>query len=234
MTMGEASGPLFGHSALPERTPGRPWRIAAGQSTLRSMIEHVDSAMRSWLADVNPPIEATLTLAKVREQRSRRDNYLADVRADDGRVVGRRRATRFFELDYRCTLVADTADSHRSIGGLLQLLVDHESIPGAHLGTELSELGTPIEVAIAASEDDTSVLVVRVVLPVNPTVDGDVGPPTTALYLDLVPPSGQPRPLAEETIAPVPAPGDRTWTTVRRRELIGRATTSVRTDGPTS
>jgi hypothetical protein len=67
----------------------------------------------------------------------------------------------------------------------------------------------------------------RVVMPVVPSPDRQVGPPATSLHLDMAPPPVVRRPGA--ATAPVVTPDrvevpveERKWTTVRRRELIGR------------
>jgi hypothetical protein len=70
---------------------------------------------------------------------------------------------------------------------------------------------------------------VRVVLPVQPTPDRQIGPPATSLHLDMGPPP-EPKvrgtalvpvatPSSDDVVGPMP---ERKWTTVRRRELITR------------
>ena len=83
---------------------------------------------------------------------------------------------------------------------------------------------------LVASPAGTAAVVLRMVLPVEPTPEREIGPPVTSLHLDMVPPpeprhgraaGGRSAAVARRTIVPIE---ERTWTTVRRRELIGRQT----------
>ena len=210
------------------------------------MIEHADAALEAWLSTLDPPIDITferagddgaasraakrpvlsLVLTSVREQVNKRDTEIADLRSDDGRVVGRQASTRFFELDYLCTVAGPARDSHRALGDLLQLLVDHNIVPVEHVPEELAALGYPIDALLVSPPTSMAALTLRVVLPVQPTPDRDIGPPATSLHLDMAPPPvpkqfGTPKALlsGEVPVGPVP---EKKWTTVRRRELIGR------------
>ena len=81
------------------------------------MIEHADAALEAWLSTLDPPVDISferltddagsgsrgtkrpvlsLVLTSVREQLTKRDNQITDLRSDEGRVVGRQAATRFF------------------------------------------------------------------------------------------------------------------------------------------
>lgn len=209
------------------------------------MIEHADAALDAWLATLDPAVDVTfdrvtdaqsgsakrpllsLVLTSVREQNDKRDNQVSDVRGDGGRVVARRRATRFFELDYQCAVAGPAREAHRALGDLVQLLVDHDVVPAEHVPAELGELGHPIDVQLVASAAGTAAITLRVVLPVEPTPEREIAPPATSLHLDMTPPpeprragSTGGRPAAVDAGA-VPME-DRKWTTVRRRELIGR------------
>ncbi len=210
------------------------------------MIEHADAALEAWLSTLDPPIDITferagddgaasraakrpvlsLVLTSVREQVNKRDTEIADLRSDDGRVIGRQASTRFFELDYLCTVGGPARDSHRALGDLLQLLVDHNIVPVEHVPEELAALGYPIDAMLVSPPTSMAALTLRVVLPVQPTPDRDIGPPATSLHLDMAPPPlskqfGTPKalPAGEPAVGPVP---EKKWTTVRRRELIGR------------
>lgn len=216
------------------------------------MIEHADAALAAWFATLTPPVGVAferaeegggesadartgkrpgprptllLELTRVREQHDRRDNQIDEVR-EGGVVVGRRRATRFFELDYRCTVSGPIGDAHRALGDLLQLLVDHDVVPSSYVPAELHELGHPIDVQLVASPVPAAGVTVRLVLPVRPTLSTDVGPPTRSLHLDMAPPPGRtPGATTGATTGAasgdLPPIGERRWTTVRRRELIG-------------
>jgi hypothetical protein len=213
------------------------------------MIEHADAALEAWLSTLDPPVDVSferltddgaagargakrptvsLVLTNVREQIDKRDNQVTDLRSDEGRVVGRQAATRFFELDYLCTAGGPARDAHRALGDVLQLLVDHDVVPSEHVPEELRTLGYPIDATLVGSSSSLAALTVRVVLPVQPAPEREIGPPATSLHLDMAPPP-QPRrpgttttvaaPAAEAQVGPVP---ERKWTTVRRRELINR------------
>jgi hypothetical protein len=251
----EASGPLLGHSGLPERTSTRAYRIVKSVGTMGTMIEHADAALAAWFATLDPPVDVSfdrplagevtdaaptgasgaasggkrsgarptlqLSLANVREQRDKRDNQVDEIR-DAGRVVGLQKATRFFELDYLCSVAGEVRHAHRALGELLQLFVDHDVVPASFVPEELQALGHPIEIHLVASAMPGAALTLRLVLPVRPTVSSDVGPPTRSLHLDMAEPPDRSPGLA--TVAPVPdlpPIGERRWTTVRRRELIG-------------
>jgi hypothetical protein len=217
------------------------------------MIEHADAALESWLSTLDPPIEIvfgrptatsgvdpegesaapvlTLVLTSVNEQSSKRDNQIDDVRSSDGRVVARQRSTRFFELDYVCSFQGPARDAHRALGDVVQLLVDHDVVPSTHVPDELAELGYPLDVRMVAPSSPVAAITMRLVLPVQPTADRDIGPPTTSLHLDMSPPPGERAPDAadadqggvqDESDGAATVVGERKWTMVRRRELIGR------------
>jgi hypothetical protein len=210
------------------------------------MIEHLDAALEAWLSTLDPPVDVSfdrpddagarsgskrpvlsLVLTSVREQSDKRDNQVNDVRSA-GRVVARQRATRFFELDYLCSVAGSARDAHRALGDLVQLLVDHEAIPTTHVPDELAALGHPLDIQLVAPASSVAAVTLRVVLPVMPTPDREIGPPTTSLHLDMAPPPVVRRP-GMAAAAAEPGPDrvevpieERKWTTVRRRELIGR------------
>jgi hypothetical protein len=215
-----------------------------------TMIEHLDASLEAWLSTLDPPVDVgfdrpddaggsagsarrsarpllTLVLTSIREQMNKRDNKVSDVRATDGTVVARQGATRFFELDYLCSVGGPARDAHRALGDLVQLLVDHDAIPVAHVPEELAALGYPIAVQIVAPPTSVAAVTLRVVLPVEPSADRQIGPPTTSLHLDMSPPpqvganAGAPVSPNQDGAPEVPI-GERKWTTVRRRELIGR------------
>lgn len=205
------------------------------------MIELADAALEAWLATLDPPVEVTferpdpaprtatrqsaspvlaLALAAIREQTDKRDNRVTDVREGD-RVVERRRATRYFELDYQCTVAGPARDAHRALGDLLQLVVDHDVVPVEHLPPELASIGVPIDVSLVAAPAGAAALVLRVVVPVEPAPQREVAPPATSLHLDMTPPpaAAPARELVSGSVVPME---ERRWTTVRRRELISR------------
>jgi hypothetical protein len=127
-----------------------------------------------------------------------------------------------------CSVSGPARDAHRALGDVVQLLVDHDVVPVEHVPDELSALGYPIDVQLVSPPASVAAVSVRLVLPVQPTPNREIGPPATSLHLDLGPP---PEPKIRGTaLVPVAAPPaevvgplpERKWTTVRRRELITR------------
>lgn len=214
------------------------------------MIEHADAALEAWLSTLDPPVDVSferltddagasgrgkqrpvlsLVLTSVREQLNKRDNQVTDVRSDEGRVVGRQAATRFFELDYQCTAGGPVREAHRALGDVLQLFVEHDVVPSEHVPDELRQLGYPIDTTLVSSVSPIAALTLRVVLPVQPAPEVQIGPPVTSLHMDMAPPPQTRKRGAPAAIASPPPPAEpvgplpeRKWTTVRRRELVNR------------
>ena len=77
------------------------------------MLEHADAALESWFAQLGVDVSferaddsarakrptVSLVLHHIRERTEQRDNEVRDLRDDDGRVTGRQRSDRFFEVD---------------------------------------------------------------------------------------------------------------------------------------
>jgi hypothetical protein len=209
------------------------------------MIEHADAALAAWLATLDPAIDvsfeppgerpakrpvATLLIRSIRERTKQRDNEVRDVRDGGGRVVERQRSTRFFDIDYVCSVAApEPLAAHRALGAIIQLLVDNEQVPVDFVPSELAELGHPIDVHLTPGGPSVGAgVVIQVVVPVRPTADRFIAPPAEELHLDMAPPP-RPRqtavatPLAGRVTAPVDAVAElaaKRWTRVRRRELI--------------
>jgi hypothetical protein len=208
------------------------------------MIEHADAALAAWLATLDPRVEVSfeppgdtpaehpvvaLLIRSIAERTRQRDNEVRDVRDGGGLVVARQRSTRFFDVDYVCSVAGEPRRAHRALGSIIQLLVDHERIPTAFVPVELAELGYPIDVHLAAGGPAVgAAIVIQVVVPVRPTADRTIAPPAEELQLDVLPP---PRPRQTAVATPLPgrvaAPVDavaelaaKRWTRVRRRELI--------------
>lgn len=211
------------------------------------MIELVDVALAGWLSTIDPAPEVSferrlptgdddrsevrvvLVLGRVAEQVAKRDNRVDDVRGDDGAVLARQRPTRYFELDYWCAVTGAASDAHQALGALVQRLVDHDVVPPEFLPAPLADLGMPIDVELVTPANAAAALAIRVVMPVRPAPDLEVSAPATILHLDMSPPPG-----STESRTAVDAHGrrpeavpieERRWTTVRRRELMGRQAT---------
>jgi hypothetical protein len=205
------------------------------------MLEHADAALESWFAQLDVDViferaddagstkskrpAVSLVLHHIRERTEQRDNEVRDLRDDEGRVVGRQRSDRFFDIEYVCTVGGGHRDAHRALGAVIQLLVDAEQVPNEHVPAELAELGHPIDVSMVTSATPTASsggIVIQLVVPVRPAAERDIGPPAEHLHLEMRPPPGA---EAREGAGPDgdesdPEPLDRKWTTVRRRELI--------------
>jgi len=242
------------------------------------VIEHIDIALRDWLtealdvnavefgrgagaaADTGAPSRgrrssaattASLRLVGVTERDDRRSNAVTDLRADDGRVIGRRGAARVFDLDYVCEVDGDAIDAHRVLGQLLGLLIDNDTLPAdfvpdAVVPEELTKHDVTIEIELAPPEvaERASVattdacVAVRATVPIWPSVDTQIGEPAEHLHLDV-----GPEPRATEPRAAVDADGgsdddgaagsgpipplERKWKTVRRREFIAPGSTAA-------
>jgi len=209
------------------------------------VIHHADAALEAWFGsldgkvgvtfeppDVAPPgsqrtTTMSMVLTAVREQMSKRNTETRDVRDDDGRVVERQRATRYFELDYVCRVTGPHPDAHEQLGRVLQLMVDHDVVPTGHLPAELADLDEPVEVSVVAPAAPVGVgaaaLTIRLIVPVRPTAEREIAEPAVELHLDMAPAPGRtaasPTGAAEVDDVSGPVP-ERRWTTVRRRERI--------------
>lgn len=225
----------------------RAWPTRDPSATIVQMIELVDEALVGWLATIDPSpeveferrlptgddtspsgVRVVLVLGRVAEQVTKRDNRIEDVRGSDGAVRARQRPTRYFELDYWCAITGPAADAHRTLGAIVQRLVDHEFIPREHLPGPLAELDLSLDVQLVVPSNAAAALAIRVVLPVRPSPDLEISAPATVLHLDVSPPPGADPATTPDAGGEEPAPTgpevlrERTWTTVRRRELIGR------------
>lgn len=209
------------------------------------MIELADAALEAWMATLDPPVDVTferldvgaptgkrpvlsLVLVALREQVDKRDNRVTDVR-DGERVVARRRATRFFEIDYLCATGGPARDAHRALGDIVQLVVDCDVIPARHVPDELAALGHPIGVELVGAPAGQAAVMLRVVVPVEPAPEREIAPPATSLHLDMMPPPGDRGSVGDRQVvtaqivtAEVVPVEERRWTTVRRREMITR------------
>jgi hypothetical protein len=189
-------------------------------------VDEVDVVAAGDVADTAPSAQRVqVALVAVAERVERRDTEVADRRDDDGRVTARQRSLRFFDVDYRVSVTGDARAAHRTLGRLLQALVDVDTVAGDHLPESLASLGVPIEIALVTPQDrgaeSGSALTIRLLVPVQPRADTEIAPPAVALHLDVSPPpgSGGPRhPDAEDAASRLL--GERAWTTVRRREAI--------------
>jgi hypothetical protein len=229
---------------VPERTCRRTWQPPGDSGIIDGVIHHADAALEAWLGGLDGKVEVTfepsddapstsrrstsmsMLLAAVREQTTKRNTETRDVRDDEGRVIERQRATRYFELDYVCRVTGPHPDAHEQLGRVLQLMVDHDVVPAEHLPAELADLDEPVEVCVVAPStpigSSGAALTIRVIVPVRPTPVREIAEPAVELHLDMAPAPGRTAasptaPRNDSATEPVP---DRQWTTVRRRERI--------------
>jgi hypothetical protein len=108
-----------------------------------------DAPTREWAARRNTPT-VDLYLYDIREDLQRRQTGLMDRRDEQGRVVERREAPRYFKLAYLITAWTQRPeDEHRLLSALLACFVRHAIMPDAALTPLLRDLASPLQVTIA-------------------------------------------------------------------------------------
>lgn len=152
-----------------------------------------EAPTRDWAARRNGPA-VNAYLYDIREDLSRRDGGVQDVRNDQGLVVGRRRPVRFFRLSYLLTSWTTRAqDEHRLLAAVLGCLLSNEALPMAGEGM-LARFGARIPLTVAVPPQESRSLAdiwsalggdlkpsldVVVVAPFPLLVDEPVAPPVT-------------------------------------------------------
>ena len=152
-----------------------------------------EAPTRDWAARRNGPA-VNAYLYDIREDLSRRDSGVQDVRNDQGLVVGRRRPVRFFRLSYLLTSWTTRAqDEHRLLAAVLGCLLSTEALPLTGDGM-LARFGATIPLSVAVPPQESRSLAdiwsalggdlkpsldVVVVAPFPHLVDEPVAPPVT-------------------------------------------------------
>ena len=104
---------------------------------------------RDWATRRNTPT-VDLYLYDIREDLRRREVGMIDIRDEQGVVVERRAAPRYFKLAYLITAWTQRPeDEHRLLSAILACFLRHDSLPDASLTPLLRELETPLHVMIA-------------------------------------------------------------------------------------
>jgi hypothetical protein len=108
-----------------------------------------EAPTRDWAARRNTPT-IDLYLYDIREDLRRREVGMIDVRDEQGIVVERRPAPRYFKLAYLITAWTQRPeDEHRLLSAILACFLRHDTLPNAALTPLLRELETPLHVMIA-------------------------------------------------------------------------------------
>jgi hypothetical protein len=152
-----------------------------------------EAPTRDWAARRNGPA-VNAYLYDIREDLSRRDSGVQDVRDDRGLIVGRRRPVRFFRLSYLLTSWTTRAqDEHRLLAAVLGCLLNNEVLPLTGDGM-LARFGTTIPLSVAVPPQESRSLAdiwsalggdlkpsldVVVLAPFPNVVDEPVAPPVT-------------------------------------------------------
>lgn len=112
-----------------------------------------EAPTREWAARRSGPA-VNVYLYDIREDVSRRESGVRDIRNEQGIVVGRRRPIRYFRLSYLVTSWTKRAeDDHRLLASVLNCLLGNDMLPMTGSGV-LAGLGVsiPLTVAIPPSE----------------------------------------------------------------------------------
>ncbi|QTR03277.1 DUF4255 domain-containing protein [Saccharothrix algeriensis] len=133
-----------------------------------------DAPTKEWTARRNAPT-VNVFLYDLREDLSRRNAGAHDVYGDDGALLGRRGAARWFELTYLVTAWTNRPqDEHRLLSDALACLVRRERLDPGWLTGSLAELGLAVELQVAAPSSDT-----RAVSEVWSALGGELKPSIT-------------------------------------------------------
>ena len=149
-----------------------------------------DAPASDWAARLTGPV-VDAYLYDIHEDVERRHAGTAPDRDENGRIVGRRPAVRYYRLSYLITAwTTRAADEHRLLGQLLENLIRFDQVPAEHLKGRLAGKSIPLTTAIpqpdrnasdlwtAVGGDMKPSLDLLVLVPITPAVTFVVGPPT--------------------------------------------------------
>jgi hypothetical protein len=152
-----------------------------------------EAPTRDWAARRNGPA-VNAYLYDIREETSRRNGGIQDVRNDQGLIVGRRRPVRFFRLSYLLTSWTKRAqDEHRLLAAVLGCLLNTDALPLTGDGA-LARFGASIPLSVAVPPQESRSLAdiwsalggdlkpsldVVIVAPFPNQTDEPVAPPVT-------------------------------------------------------
>lgn len=149
-----------------------------------------DAPTTDWAARLTGPVVDAF-LYDVHEDIERRHAGAPPERNAEGRITGRRPATRFYKMSYLVTAwTTRAADEHRLLGQVLENLIRFDQIPAEHLKGRLAGLPIPISTAMPQPDRNASDLWTAVggelrasielllIVPIVPARTYVVGPPT--------------------------------------------------------
>jgi len=186
--------------------------IAEVDDALRELVRHealagsdvdvvFDAPTKDWAARRNAPT-VNLYLYDVREDLRRRERGWSEERDDDGIVVARRPAPKYFKLSYLLTAWTQRPeDEHRLLDDLLRTFLRYDALPARLVTGRLAEprLDVPVTVGLPPPEDRAFAdvwsalggelkpsLDLVVIAPIDTGIVHPVGPPVTdGVHVDV-------------------------------------------------
>ncbi len=123
--------------------------IVTGEALEGADLEVVfDAPTKDWAARRNAPT-INLYLYDIREDMRRRPAGYQEQRNDDGIVVMRRPAPRFYKLSYLVTAWTQRSeDEHQLLDNLLRAFLKYDAVPDNLVVGQLAEPGEPVKMTI--------------------------------------------------------------------------------------
>ncbi|MFI7482632.1 DUF4255 domain-containing protein [Kocuria sp. M1R5S2] len=181
-----------------------------------------DAPTKDWAARRNAPT-VNLYLYDIREDLRRRERGFADERDEDGNVLRRRPAPRYFKLSYLVTAWTQRPeDEHLLLDQLLHSFLRHEALPEDLVTGGLAEPGRPVPMTVGLPPPEDRAfadvwsalggelkpsLDIVVIAPIETGIVYDIAPPAAAgTVVDMADRAG---PAADtgRRAGPVPASG---------------------------
>lgn len=181
-----------------------------------------DAPTKDWAARRNAPT-VNLYLYDIREDLRRRERGLADERNEDGTVLRRRPAPRYFKLSYLVTAWTQRPeDEHLLLDQLLRCFLHYEALPDELVTGRLAEprLPVPMTVGLPPPEDRAFAdvwsalggelkpsLDIVVIAPVETGIVYEIAPPASAgTVVDMADRAGTAADIGRRRVrSPVPA-----------------------------
>lgn len=160
-----------------------------------------DAPTKDWAARRNAPT-VNLYLYDIREDLRRRERGWSEQRGQDGVVVSRRPAPRYFKLSYLVTAWTQRPeDEHRLLDSLLRAFLGYDALPAHLVIDRLAETGLPVPITVGLPPPEDRAfadvwsalggelkpsLDIVVIAPVDTGVVYEAGPPVTdGAYVDM-------------------------------------------------
>lgn len=154
-----------------------------------------DAPTKDWAARRNSPT-VNLYLYDIREDLRRRERGLADERGEDGTVLRRRPAPRYFKLSYLVTAWTQRPeDEHLLLDQLLRSFLRHEALPDDLVTGRLAEPRKPVPMTVGLPPPEDRAfadvwsalggelkpsLDIVVIAPIETGIVYDIAPPASA------------------------------------------------------